>query len=53
MVYTEPSFIEKERCVPIIPVTSVVDISGNILESQHSAITIHKTQGLTLNKAWV
>ena len=58
--YIGPSISEDlPRCVPIIPVTSNSDTLGVAYERQQLplrlawSITIHKSQGLTLNKAWI
>ena len=58
--YIGPSISEDlPRCVPIIPVTSNSDTLGSAYERQQLplrlawSITIHKSQGLTLNKAWI
>ena len=58
--YTGPSFCsDKAGCVPVIPETNESDLYGSLYERQQLpmqfswAITIHKSQGLTLEKAWV
>ena len=58
--YTGPSICEDQsRCIPIIPLTSSSDLHGSSHERQQLplrlswAITIHKSQGLTLDKAWI
>ena len=58
--YIGPSISEDlPRCVPIIPVTSNSDTLGSAYERQQLplrlawSIPIHKSQGLTLNKAWI
>ena len=58
--YTGPSFrSDLPRCVPIISETNQSDLYGSSHERQHLplklvwAIMTHKSQGLTLEKAWV
>ena len=58
--YTGPSFCsDKARCVPIIAEANESDSYGALYERHQLpvklswAITIHKSQGLTLEKAWV
>lgn len=58
--YSGPSFCDSiANCVPIYPVTNCSDIYGEKLERQQFplklawSITIHNTQGLTLNDIWV
>ena len=62
--YTGPTFgpayqIDHEHYVPIVPITSQSDIHGSAFERQQFplklcwAITIHKSQGLTIDKAWI
>ena len=58
--YSGPSFCDSiANCVPIYPVTNCSDIYGEKLERQQFplklawSITVHNTQGLTLNDVWV
>ena len=58
--YTGPSCCsDVPNCVPIPPVISTSDSLGSCYERQQFplrlswSITIHKSQGLTLNKAWI
>ena len=58
--YIGPSFIvDTPRCVPLLPVISSSDSLGSSHERQQFplklawAITIHKSQGLTLNKVHI
>ena len=58
--YIGPSiFTDSPQCVPIVPVRSNSDTLGSAYERQQLplrlawSITIHKSQGLTLSKAWI
>ena len=57
--YCGPSFFNISSCVPISPVTTSINVGNKTLERQQLplilawALTIHKSQGMTLEKAWV
>ena len=57
--YCGPSMTNVPCCVPVPPITATVNI-GDTVHERHQfpltlawALTIHKSQGMTLERAWI